>query len=173
MTRLALLALAFSAAPLAAQPLNADASPRQGTLQVGSAEAALDLEIAAPAQHPRADCVGMLDPSAPDATITRTGAGPMRVWVRSSRDATLTVVMPSGETLCVDDEDGVQPALLMEQAPAGRYAVWVGAFGQYGDTRPAATLHAGPPPAITAIPRAPSTCRRTASGSSTPSPPRA
>ena len=147
MTRLATLALALCAAPLAAQPLNADASPRHGTLQVGSAEVALDLEISAPEQHPRASCAGMIDPSAPDVILTRSSAGPMRVWVRSSRDATLTIVTPGGDTLCVDDEDGVQPALLMEQAVAGRYAVWVGAFGEYGDTTPAATLYAGPPPA--------------------------
>ena len=146
MTRFVLFALAFSAAPLAAQTPNADADPRQGTLAVGSSEVALDLEISALEPQLDPDCPGMIDPSAPDVALTRRSAGPMRIWVRSASDATLTVVTPSGEVLCVDDEDWVQPALLMEQAPAGRYAVWVGTFSSFDDTNTAATLYAGPPP---------------------------
>ncbi|MEM6327309.1 MAG: hypothetical protein AAF791_09345 [Bacteroidota bacterium] len=142
-----LLALAVSSVPLGAQPLNPEASPRHGTLQLaaGGSEA-LDLVLDVPETHPEVDCVGTLNPSAPDAVVEWRGSGPMRLWVRSAADATLTVVGPDGQMECVDDEDGVQPALLYERPQTGRYAVWVGAFGiaEMGGTE--ATLYAGSPP---------------------------
>lgn len=144
MSRLALsLALALVAPSLAAQPLDPDVAPRQGTIRGGNG--ALDLEISAPDEHPDADCVGFLDRSAPDATVDWSGSGPMRLWVRSSADATMTIIGPDGEMRCVDDEDGVQPALLYEQPARGRYAVWVGAFGWDEAQDAAATLYVGPP----------------------------
>ncbi|HIG73815.1 MAG TPA: hypothetical protein EYQ24_04330 [Bacteroidetes bacterium] len=148
MSRLFLpFALALLAAPVAAQTLDADAAPRQGTLQVGSsATDALDLTLDPTTRHPDAECPGYLTPGAPDAVVEWSGASPLRLWVRSAADATMTVIGPDGNTQCIDDADGVQPALLLEQPTAGRYAVWVGTFSSSVDTDPAATLYAGPPP---------------------------
>ncbi|MEM1054736.1 MAG: hypothetical protein AAGI52_04365 [Bacteroidota bacterium] len=141
------LALALFAAPLAAQPLDADAASRHGTIQAGSdATDDLTFDVSPDAEHPEADCPGFLTPGAPDAVVEWSDTSPMRLWVRSALDATMTIIGPDSEVVCIDDEDGVQPALLLEQPTPGRYAVWVGSFMSDLDASPAATLHAGPPP---------------------------
>ena len=149
--RLAPLALVLLLTPLASTAqtdLDGSATPRQGTLRASSATpAVLDIQIAPEAENPVADCPGYFTLGAPDAVVDWEGGGSaLRVWVRSALDGVLIVQAPTGETLCEDDTDGVQPAIQIGQAQAGRYAVWVGAFTPTTDASPAATLYAGPPP---------------------------
>lgn len=159
-TRLAPLALALLFAPLASSAqtgLDDSAAPRQGTLQASSSRmAALDLQISPEAENPVDRCGGYFTLGAPDAAVEWGGGGQaMRVWVRSALDGVLIVQAPTGETLCEDDTEGVQPAIQIAQAPAGRYAVWVGAFTTNIDASPTATLYAGAaPPAPTLAPEA-------------------
>ena len=152
--RLSPLALALLlAAPLAAQPaLDATAAPRQGTIQADDGRlGTLDLQIAPEAPNPLDECPGYLAPGAPDAAVEWNGEGPLRLWVRSATDAVLVVRAPTGETLCEDDTEGVQPAIEIAQARPGRYAVWVGAYTPASDASLAATLYAGPPPPPTPL----------------------
>jgi hypothetical protein len=56
----------------------------------------------------------------------------------SSVDTTIVVLAPDGTAYCNDDTNGFDPAVAVQPAPAGDYAVWVGTFG--GGDGGAATL---------------------------------
>lgn len=144
-----LTALVLALAPLAgAQSLATDAAPAYGTLQPSAEAASVDVVARATTPMPDAladdGCVGYVDPSAPDAVV-EWGGGDLRVWVRAGFDPTLAVYGPEGDWTCNDDFEGLLPVVEIDDAPAGRYAVWLGAFGPSPDDD-AATLYAGPPP---------------------------
>lgn len=56
------------------------------------------------------------------------GTAQVRISASASLDTTLLVYTPSGEWLFNDDFDGLDPAIILEDAEAGRYLVWVGSF---------------------------------------------
>lgn len=153
-TRHVLLALAagvlLAAAPSAAQPAqpNHTARPAAGTLSARpGAVAAQDLTVRPGQDNPIADCTGDIRPDAPDVVVDWRGGGPLRLTTRAARDLTLLVRLPDGSWRCDDDTDALQPVVEIAEAPRGRYAVWVGAFGLLPSDPPvAATLYAGLPP---------------------------
>ena len=139
----AALALATAAS---AQPLVPDAAPAFGTLTPGAsaAEVAFEVRAATEVAVDGAECVGYVDPSAPDAVVEWDG-GDLELWVRAAFDATMAVYGPDGEWTCDDDTNGTMPAVRYEDGRPGRYAVWVGAFAPNPDDG-SGTLYAGPPP---------------------------
>lgn len=145
---LAAAALAvFPAVAPAAQQMRPDARPAAGALtpRADSPAEQLQLTLRARSETGMDDCSGFVDPSAPDATVEWPG-GTLRMTVRSDFDATLAVHGPDGVWHCNDDGDGLAPVLDLVNAPAGRYAVWVGSYsdGVVGT----ATLVAGAPPPV-------------------------
>jgi hypothetical protein len=77
-----------------------------------------------------AGCVGYAA-SAPDFSVTLAGTMPqLNVGFTSSdaKDTTLIVRGPSGEYLCNDDTNGVDPELTLTNAAAGEYDIWVGTY---------------------------------------------
>ncbi|WP_420456246.1 hypothetical protein [Rubrivirga sp.] len=147
MSRAALTVLALGLATAAsAQPLAPDAAPVAGTLSPDGTAASVSFAVRTSTEIPlsQAGCTGYLDPSAPDAVVD-WGGGDLRVWVRATFDATMAVHRPDGTWACDDDTEGVLPVVEIRSAPAGRYAVWLGAFAPDPD-EPQATLYAGTPP---------------------------
>ncbi len=146
-TLLAALTLVVSGlalgAPAFAQPMATAASPVSGTLTPGDGTAELRVQVRSVAQVPVDNCSGYLDPSAPDVVVDWAG-GDLEISVRGALDATLAVHGPDGVWTCDDDTILLLPVVRWSRAPAGRYAVWVGAFasGQAGT----ATVVAGAPP---------------------------
>ena len=145
--RLLALALVCAALPASAQTLRADARPVAGTLtaRADAPPAALDLALRVSDANVVTDCPGRLGAGAPDAVVDWAG-GDLGVWARIATDATLTVITPGGDVLCDDDTDGILPVVQVPDAPAGRYAVWLGAFVEDGGL--AGTLYAGTRPDV-------------------------
>ena len=132
---LAPLALALAALPAQAQ--NYQARPAQGahTVRAG-AVFATDFSLA-PLSVPEGEdwptneggCSGVFNLAQPSLNVQVDGAPrPQRLYVRSGTDTVLMARTPSGEWLCNDDTDGVNPALMLDPAQPGVYNVWVGLF---------------------------------------------
>jgi len=67
--------------------------------------------------------------SEPDFVLNYTsGDWPLRVFVNSDADTTLLVRTPTGEVLCNDDTDGLNPAVSMTDPSSGRYEVFIGTY---------------------------------------------
>ena len=144
--RLALLA-ALLAAPAAAQPMAVGAPPVTETLALGETDrGSASFDARALALSGVDGCVGYVGPSAPDVAV-EWGGGDLRVWVQAAFDATLLVHGPDGAWTCNDDAVGTSPVVDLADAPAGRYAVWLGAFSP-DPVEPRATLYAGAPPPV-------------------------
>lgn len=143
--RLFALALVCAALPASAQTLDADARPLAGAAaaRADSAPAAFDITPRASDAHPDPMCPGRLGAGAPDAAVDWSG-GDLTVWARVAADVTLTVVGPDGTVHCEDDTQGRLPVVALPDAPAGRYALWLGAFAADDSD---ATLYAGTSPA--------------------------
>ena len=74
-----------------------------------------------------ANCAGFIA-EAPDYVVGYAGGDALRIAATSDEDTTLAVMTPTGEVLCNDDFNGLNPGLVVENAVAGDYAVWVGTF---------------------------------------------
>ena len=48
--------------------------------------------------------------------------------IASASDTTLIVNMPNGGWTCNDDTNGLNPALVLHNAPAGAYQIWIGSY---------------------------------------------
>lgn len=76
----------------------------------------------------------------PDFQLSYTaGDWPLRFFVTSDADTTLAVVTPSGEVLCNDDFDGLNPSIALPTPSSGTYQVYIGTYGDSTST-PNATL---------------------------------
>jgi hypothetical protein len=120
----------FADASPPALPLGIDAPPAAGLHLLPEAiELAVTLAPTASAADYTAGCAGRIDPTRPDAVI-RLAADRDRVELRASStaDTTLVVIGPDGAEHCNDDTYGLDPAVVMQPAAAGDYAVWVGTF---------------------------------------------
>ena len=148
MVRLSLLALLVGLAPAASAQMAVEAAGAAGTLSPGAEPAQVSFDVRAVADVGEyvsdAECVGTVDPSAPDVVV-EWGGGDLRVWVRAPFDATLAVARPDGRWACNDDFEGLSPVVELADAPAGRYAVWLGSFSP-DPFETSATLYAGTPP---------------------------
>lgn len=76
--------------------------------------------------------------SAPDYKLHYSAGGgrTLYIYATSGSDVTLLINMPDGSWRCDDDGlGGTNPLVVVSNAPAGRYDIWVGTFGQ--NTAPA------------------------------------
>jgi hypothetical protein len=74
-------------------------------------------------------CPGYSDVSAPDFVMTLDESQPMiSLYARSQTDLVLAVRAPDGSWLCNDDNFDLNPGLSFENAEAGDYMVFVGAY---------------------------------------------
>lgn len=79
-------------------------------------------------------CPGFTDLSAPDYVVALDADQPrLSLSAQSDVDLVLAVHTPLGQWLCNDDFNGLNPAVQIEGAMAGDYAVYVGAYMQYSD----------------------------------------
>lgn len=75
-------------------------------------------------------CRGHITAQPSHVVRSRTGFRNIRFVVNAERDATLMVMLPSGQILC-DDDGGVRMNPLIEtSSPPGDIRVWVGAYSQ-------------------------------------------
>lgn len=85
--------------------------------------------------------------------LTYTGSGaPLVFSVASDADTTLVIRGPDGTWACNDDgPTGLEPQIIAQSAPAGRYDIYVGRFGEQGDRAPATlsiSATVPPPPPV-------------------------
>ncbi len=114
--------------------LTAEAEPAFGHYTVppaGTIEVVFDVSHGVPAAPlTRNDCAGSIDPRRPDVVVTvDPERSVMSLRGRSSVDTTLVAVAPDGMIYCDDDSFGLDPALVIDDAMAGEWAVWVGTYG--------------------------------------------
>lgn len=75
------------------------------------------------------DCVGYINPDAPDATLTfNRPRQPLNIYAIAEADTTLVVRAPNGDWLCNDDSYGYNPLVEISKPAPGRYAIWVGLY---------------------------------------------
>ena len=128
MARALCFALVLALAPAAlAQSMRTDARPAGGVLSPGDGTLDASIRVRATAEVPVDNCYGYVDPSAPDLVVDWEG-GDLEVSVQGDFDPTLAVYTASGQWVCDDDTDRLLPVIALNDAPAGRYAVWVGSF---------------------------------------------
>jgi hypothetical protein len=78
--------------------------------------------------------------SEPDFELNYTsGDWPLRIYVTSDADTTLLMRTPSGEIMCNDDFDGLNPSLSLSAPSSGIYEVYIGTYSPT-DGNPHATL---------------------------------
>lgn len=79
------------------------------------------------------DCAGYIDMSRPDVVLTVDGPLPQFIaYAVSDADGTMLVRTPSGQILCNDDYEGLNPAVVVPAPEQGDYAVWIGTYGGGG-----------------------------------------
>lgn len=123
--------------------INADAEPRYGRAVFDIDAAGLGQRLVdAPVTSSDAldglaagmFCAGYSDVSAPDMVLTLDEGLPMfSLYAHSVTDLVMAVRTPGGEWLCNDDANALNPAVQIENAQAGDYAVFVGTYSQ-GDS---------------------------------------
>lgn len=144
MARAFFLALFLTLAPSAiAQSMQTDAQPVGGSLIPGDGTIDASIQVRSSTEVPVDNCYGYVDPSAPDVVVEWDG-GDLEVSVQGSFDPTLAVHGPDGRWTCDDDTNNLLPVVRLSNAPAGRYAVWVGSFSP--GAQETATVFAGVPP---------------------------
>lgn len=117
--------------------------PVGGSLTPGDGTSDTQIQVRSTTEIPVDNCYGYVDPSAPDVVV-EWGGGDLEISVRGAFDPTLAVYGPDGQWTCDDDTNNLLPVVRRNDAPAGRYAVWVGSFSPgAGET---ATVFAGARP---------------------------
>jgi hypothetical protein len=76
-------------------------------------------------------CRGFINAAAPSATLAYTAGGPntLAISAAAETDLVLVVQRPDGAWACNDDFGGINPMVGIEDAPSGRYAIWVATYG--------------------------------------------
>ena len=118
---------------LSEQPLDTTAEPAFGHMalpEVGAHALTITLSGGVSAADAGPGCVGEINQTRPDATLSLAGTEPLlAISAASSIDTTLLVVAPDGTIFCNDDAVSYNPAIVIKEAAAGEYAIWVGVFG--------------------------------------------
>ncbi len=125
----------FLAASVAAVALTGAASaqdyslsPNFGTFELSAGfmpdPAELEIVAGGTIDAARIGCTGMIT-NAPDARLNWSG-GTLTIGASSDYDTTLVINAPDGEWYCVDDVNGLDPAIRFNQS--GQFDIWVGTF---------------------------------------------
>ncbi len=100
-------------------------------IQAGGFENASDIDFS---------CNGFVA-EAPDYVVGFGGGDNLRITASSLDDTTMVVVTPTGQVLCNDDFNELNPGLITPDGTAGDYAIWIGTFNAIeGEQYPAATI---------------------------------
>jgi hypothetical protein len=76
-------------------------------------------------------CVGWIDATRADVTLTYTaGTLPLIITADSRADTTLVILGPDGRWSCNDDFQGLNPGVVFRRPASGEYRIWVGTFGR-------------------------------------------
>jgi hypothetical protein len=130
---------------LSEQPLDPSAIPAFGRLMIqegGPQSLTIALSGGVSAADAGPGCGGDIIQTRPDAILTLAGSEPqITISATSGIDTTLLVITPDGSTLCNDDAFNYNPALVISDAAAGNYAIWVGVYS--GGDGQEAVLSAG------------------------------
>jgi len=95
-----------------------------GTLEVG-----ITLAGGVPADDAGPGCVGLITQNRPDVTLSLGGLEPvLGITATSDHDTTLLVVAPDGSVYCNDDAANYNPAVVLNDAAPGEYAIWAGVY---------------------------------------------
>jgi hypothetical protein len=112
----------------------AESGPQNLAVQSGGSDSVMETGIVT--EMPDTEyCAGYVNASVPSAVIDYEGQGTLAFAAMGvgegdvDVDMTLAVHTPGGAWRCSDDFDGVNPAIGIESAAGGRYAVWVGTYG--------------------------------------------
>ena len=74
------------------------------------------------------NCLGYAA-SEPDFLIELTGEfNRITFLIASAEDSTLIMNLPNGSWACNDDTNGLNPALVLHNAPPGSYRLWIGSY---------------------------------------------
>jgi hypothetical protein len=115
-----------------ASELGLDAEPVAGVHGLPDAEPLrLDLTVwgGTSAAQFGEGCYGSLDATQPHARVTLDGPETvLQIHARGGFDGTLLVVDPDGAILCNDDYDGLNPGLVIRDAAAGDWSIFVGTW---------------------------------------------
>jgi hypothetical protein len=134
------------ASEIAMTRLDPEGEPTSGTADLGAGFTPDPHEVTVTAGGPIPlfgveGCYGYMDPAAPTFVLRydADGSGPLYVYVEAGggEDLTLAVMAPDGTVHCNDDAMDLNPGLVVEPAAAGRYAVWVGSYGEAAAPIPA------------------------------------
>ncbi len=111
----------------------AQSGPATQSVQAGGSDSVQSAELQ-PADPDVDWCTGYVDVARPTVTIDYSGQGTLALTATSAdaetaTDLVLVVHTPGGAWRCNDDLLGLDPGVNIENATAGRYAVWVGTFG--------------------------------------------
>ncbi len=91
-------------------------------------------------------CRGYVD-AAPTLTLDWPGSqGSLHVYAASQTDTTLLVRGPDGAWSCNDDDLGLDPGVTLSPSPAGRYAIYLGTYGEDDGGAAALTISERPRP---------------------------
>lgn len=78
-------------------------------------------------------CAGMVGLDAPDASVAvDAAAGRFSLYATTPGDGVMVIHTPSGNWVCNDDMNGLNPGVTFEAAETGDYLVWVGALYEGG-----------------------------------------
>lgn len=143
-TLAAAAALALVASPAYAQNLNTGASGTYGqiSLRSGFLPDPHSVTVAAggtvEATRASAECNGgYISPRASFSLRYTAGDLPLYIGATSDADTTIVVRTPDGQWVCNDDSNGLNPMVSWDDPRSGRYQIWVGRFGEQGETAPA------------------------------------
>jgi hypothetical protein len=143
-TLAAAAALALIAAPAYAQNLNTGATGTYGSISLRSGFTpdphSVTVAAGGVVESTRASegCNGGYVAARPSFTLRYTaGELPLYVGATSDVDTTIVVRAPNGEWACNDDNNGLDPLVSWDDPRSGRYQIWVGRFGEQGETAPA------------------------------------
>ncbi len=106
------------------------------TAQAGGTDSVTETEITS-AMSDTEYCSGYVDMRTPSAVVEYSGGGTLAFAATLAPDVemadlTMAVHTPGGAWRCSDDFNGLDPAIGIEQAAAGRYDVWIGTYGADG-----------------------------------------
>ena len=121
---------------LSEQPLDPAAEPAFGRLALpesGVQQLAITLSGGVSAADAGSGCGGDINQLRPDATLGLSSTEPvLAISAAAGVDTTLLVITPDGTIFCNDDAVSYDPAVVINDAAAGDYAIWVGSFSGGG-----------------------------------------
>jgi hypothetical protein len=131
---LLLMASSLIASDLAAQSIGA--SPTYGSVNLRAGflpdPHVTDLTAGGSVEVNRGSCSYGKVANSPDVDLYYEGSGgnTLYIYAESKVDITLLINLPNGSWECDDDGyQGLNPLLIVRNAPSGLYNVWVGTYG--------------------------------------------